>query len=156
MQISYELTEEEYARMLQFHFSKDKRKIWLINGVIFLIFILDTLLNGLSTELLITFLTYMLLFILGIFSWFPLLYKKSFRKQKLLSGKREMDFNEKGFSLRTEVTDTFIKYEAIEQVRKNNEFILLYITSNIFHFIPTRTLNNLNSLEKYLKIIHDS
>ena len=156
MQIIYKLTEEEYARMLQFHFSKDKRKIWLINGLIFLIFIFYTLLNGLNTGLLIIFLTYMLLFGLGIFLWLPWLYKKSFKKQKLLSDNREMNFSENGFSLTTKIINVFIKYEAIERIRKNDEFILLYISSNTFHFIPIRALNDLKSLEKYLKIIHDS
>ena len=156
MQIIYKLTEEEYVRILQFHFSKDKRKIWLINGLIFLIFIFYTLLNGLNTKLLIIFLIYILLFGLGIFLWLPWLYKKSFKKQKLLSDKREMNFSENGFSLKTKVIDVFIKYEAIEEIRENNEFILLYISSNTFHFIPIRVLNDLNSLEKYLKIIHDS
>ena len=152
LQITYQLTENEFSRLLKFHFLHDRKKVWLIYTALFLFLLIinwPLQLNVLTVASIISA-TFTLYFTVKLLAF---IQKRQFKKSNILGAKRKMEFTDVGFSLKTDLLDVYTKYEALRKVRKNDEFIILYISSNSFHFLPLRALGGTNEVEKFWELL---
>lgn len=93
--------------------------------------------------------------IIGLYIKFliPWSFRRNFRKQKLLHDERTMTFKEDGFSLDTKMVNSFIKYEAIEELRVSDDVILLYVSPYMFHFVPLKVFTSETEKEDFLMFL---
>lgn len=152
MKFSYTLTADEFSDMVSSHFSQYKKQTYLSSLL---------LLMGLSFlswkgTLDFSFILFVIIITMSLVASIKLLlpwrYRRSFKKQKMLSCRREMIFSEDDFTIITKYLKATIKYSSIEKVVYFNAWILIYLTHNNFHFIPTRIFKSDEEKEELLKI----
>jgi len=152
LQVTYQLKENEVSQLLKFHFTHDRKKVWLIyTALFFLLLIINwpLRLNVLTVSSIISSILIFYIFI----KLLAFIQKKQFIKCNILGTTRNMEFSDDGFSLNTDIGDIFTKYEAIKKTIRNDEFIIIYISSNSFHFLPLRAFESKNDTEKLWGIL---
>lgn len=153
IQVCYELDKQMFIQMMMLHYKLHQKPFWIMffGLFIFLVYInwpLSFSVYSLSLVLVPILMGYFALRMLS-----PILYGMRFKHLKLMHGKRQMTFSDENFTLTAKMIDVSLNYKAIEKIRRNDEFLLLYISSVSFHFIPITAFKSKKDLETLWDIL---
>ncbi len=149
MKLSYRLTADEFSDMLSLHYNQYKKKIYLIYFLVLIGLSLIAWKGTLDLAFILFVTIVSVSIIIRIKFVLPWLYRQEFKKQKMLSCKREMIFSEDDFTVITEYFNATIKYSSIEKIIYFDSWILIYLSHNNFHFIPTRIFKSDYNKEEF-------
>lgn len=80
----------------------------------------------------------------------PLNAKRQYRQQRGLRNEITMLLSEQGINFKSESEESKLQWCDILKWKFSKDIYLLYITSNIFHVVPSRALSNESELRKLL------
>ncbi|MCF6262717.1 MAG: YcxB family protein [Xanthomonadales bacterium] len=149
MDCSYKLSELENVQAMQLH-GRGAR-----NTLIILIFI------GIILILAAIFTEYKIIatgsvvggvsgYFLVLFCLIPFNAKKQYKQNRALRNEITMEITEQGVNFKSESGESKLKWSDIHKWKSSGEIYLLYITSNMFHMVPSRALPNEEMLEMLL------
>jgi hypothetical protein len=93
----------------------------------------------------------------GLIGYFAVLFllipfnaKKQYRQHRALRNEITMLLLEQGISFKSESGESKLQWSDIHKWRYGKGIYLLYITSNMFHMVPSRVLSNESEFSKLL------
>jgi hypothetical protein len=145
MSCSYILTESEVVKAMQLH-GRGANKTLVVLSI-----------AGISLMLLGALTNYRAIgfggAIGGLFGYFVVLYllipfnaKRQYKQQRALRNEISMALSVQGINFESESGESKLQWEDIHKWKKGKGVFLLYITSNMFHIVPSRALSNENEL----------
>jgi hypothetical protein len=141
MDCSYKLTQEEMVKAMQLHGRGTKKTLAFlcIAGVVLV------LLGAFSDYKAIGFigaavgvLGYFIIQYLSI----PLNAKRQYKQNHAFKNEIHMTIFEQGINFKSESGESKLLWSDIHKWKNGNGVYLLYITSNMFHMVPSRELSN--------------
>ena len=85
-----------------------------------------------------------------LFLVIPFNAKKQYEQNRALRAELSMHLSENGISFGAETGESNLKWSDIHKWKYGGGIYLLYITSNMFHMVPSRALVNEKELTKLL------
>ena len=149
MNCSYKLTEAEVIRAMQLHGrGTDKTLIALsLVGIAFVLLGIFTDFKAIGFGGAIG----------GLIGYFAVLYllipfnaKRQYKQHRALKNEIHMALSDQGINFKSESGESKLQWSDIHKWKKGKSIYLLYITSNMFHMVPSRALSNENELSKSL------
>lgn len=165
MEITYNITEEDYLNFNMFHVENSKTIIKTLNiqrfsvPIFFLIFSYISSKIG-DTPFIVSFIVFLILSILWIIFYPKYFYKHIIRnarkmlkegKNAGLLGKHHMNMTEDGIEETTSNGGTKVNWSGIEQFKEDHYYLYLYNSSVSAYIIPKRDLNNVEEVRMYIK-----
>ena len=149
MSCSYKLTEVEVVKAMQLHGRGTNKTLALLSIV------------GVALVLLGIFTDYKAVgfggALGGLIGYFAVLYllipfnaKRQYKQHRALKNEIRMALSEHGIYFKSESGESKLQWGDIHKWKNGNGVYLLYITSNMFHMVPSRALSNENELLKLL------
>lgn len=149
MNCSYKLTKPEVVRAMQFH-GRGTNKILVALAII----AVSLLLLGFFTE-------YKAIgfggAIGGFVGYFAMLFllipfnaKRQYKQHRALRNEISMLLSEQGINFKSESGESKLQWSDIHRWKYSKGIYLLYITSNMFHIVPSRVLSNKCELSNLL------
>lgn len=149
MSCSYELTQEEVVRAMQLHGRGTNRTLVAFSLI------------GIALVLVGVFTDYKAIgfggSVGGIIGYFIVLYllipfnaKRQYKQLRALKNEIHMTLSPQGIDFKSESGESKLQWGDIHKWKSANGVYLLYITSNMFHMVPSRALPNENELSKLL------
>ncbi|MCF6226058.1 MAG: YcxB family protein [Xanthomonadales bacterium] len=86
-------------------------------------------------------------YFLVLFCLIPFNAKKQYKQNRALRNETTMKITEQGVNFKSESGESKLKWSDIHKWKSSGGIYLLYITSNIFHMVPSRALPNEETLE---------
>ncbi len=80
----------------------------------------------------------------------PFNAKKQYRQNRALRNEITMLLSQQGISFKSESGESKLQWSDIHKWKYGKGIYLLYITSNMFHMVPSRALPNENEFSKLL------
>lgn len=149
MDCSYKLSESETVKAMQLH-GRGARSTLIFLCVIGIILILVAI----FTEYKIIFIGSVVGGVSGyffvLFCLIPFKAKKQYKQNRALRNEISMKVTEQGVKFESESGESKLKWSDIHKWKSSGGIYLLYITSNMFHIVPSRVLQNEERLEIFL------
>jgi len=148
MTCSYKLTEAEVISAMQLNGRGSNKTlvVLVIIGVV-LIFV------GVYTEqksILFASVGGLVGYFLVLFLLIPFNAKRQYRQHRALKNEIFMLLSEQGINFKSESGESKLQWSDIHKWKYGKGIYLLYVTSNMFHIIPSRSLSNEIELKKLL------
>ncbi len=149
MTTSYKLTESDVVNAMQLHGkgSNNTLFILIIIGIVLVLTGIFTEYRGLGFGGAIG----------GIIGYFSVLFllipfkaKKHYRQHKALRNEITMLLSEQGINFKSESGESKLQWSDVHKWKHGKGVYLLYITSNMFHMVPSRALSNEKDFSKLL------
>jgi hypothetical protein len=149
MQIKYKLTEQEVIKAMQFHGrGSNKMLIFLTIAALFLLF------TGLFTEHKVAGFLGFIGEVVGYFSvlffLIPAKAKKQYKLNRVLRNNIKLSILDDGFKFKNEIGESKLHWADIQKWKYSGEIYLLYISSNMFHIVPSKAFPSDCDLSKIL------
>lgn len=149
MDCRYRLTESEVINAMQVHgrSSQRARAALCVAGIALV------LLSALTHYTLIGFggvVGGLIGYIAVLYLLIPFKARKHYRQYRALREKISMTLTEQGIAFRSEAGESRLHWNDIHQWKNGNGLFLLYVTSNMFHMVPSRALADENALSGIL------
>lgn len=149
MSCSYKLTESEVVKAMQLH-GRGTNKTLVILSIV-----------GIALLLIGAFTNYKAIgfggAVGGLIGYFAVLYllipfkaKRQYMQHRALKNEIHMALSEQGINFKSESGESKLQWSDIHKWKNGEGIYLLYITSNMFHIVPSRALSNENELSKLL------
>lgn len=157
MNISYQLTRNEYQQAVTFHNKKGKRAIIiaLYAGITTFLLLAKTDFTNIReviTNMIVVFfaIAFYILFIRMISDYQA---KKLYHKSPSLSDEVTLHISGKGIKFNKNKEDTLLPWNNFQKWLKNDTFYLLYTNKHQFNVIPIRAMNEkqIKELGAYLE-----
>ena len=149
MSCSYKLTESEVVKAMQLH-GRGTNKTLVVLSIV-----------GFALILLGAFTDYKAIgfggAVGGFIGYFAVLYllipfnaKRQYKQHRALKNEIHMALSEQGINFKSESGESKLQWSDIHKWKNGKGIYLLYITSNMFHMVPSRALSSENELIKLL------
>jgi len=149
MNCSYKLTEPEVIRAMQLHGRGTNKTLVALSIV------------GVALVFLGAFTDYKAIgfggVIGGFIGYFAVLYllipfnaKRQYKQHRALRNEISIALAGQGINIKSESGESRLQWNDIHKWKNGNGIYLLYITSNMFHMVPSRALSSKNELSKLL------
>ena len=149
MECSYTLTESEVVKSLQLH-GRGTNATLMVLSIIGIALIL----LGIFTEWKTIGFGGALGGIIGYFATvyliIPFNAKRQFKQNRALRGEMVLSLSEQEVGLKAETGESKLQWGDVHKWKHSGGIYLLYITSNMFHMIPSRALDDENELSNLL------
>ena len=149
MSCSYKLTEPEVVKAMQLHGRGTNKTLVALSIVGFALLLLGALTDykaigfGGAVGGLIGYFAVLCLLI-------PFNPKRQYRQHRALKNEIHIALSEQGIDFKSESGESKLQWIDIHKWKKGKGIYLLYITSNMFHMVPSRALSTENELSKLL------
>lgn len=80
----------------------------------------------------------------------PFKAKRQYKENRALRHEISMTLSDQGVNFKSESGESKLQWNDIHKWKEGKGIYLLYITSNMFHMVPSRALSNENELSKLL------
>jgi len=149
MNCSYKLTELEVVKAMQLHGRGSYRTLAVLTTIgISLLFL------GVFTEYKVISFGGAIGGLVGYFATLFLLIpfnaKRQYKQHRALKNEISMLLSEQGINFKSESGESKLQWGDIHKWKYGKDIYLLYITSNMFHMVPSRALSNEGELTKLL------
>jgi hypothetical protein len=149
MKVKYKLTEQEVIKAMKFHGrGSNKMLIFLTLAALFLLFV------GFFTEHKVAGFVGFVGEVVGYFSVLLLLIpakaKKQYKQNKVLRNSIKLTIREDGVSFKNELGESTLQWSDIQKWKYSGEIYLLYISNNMFHIVPSKSLSSECDFSKIL------
>ena len=149
MNCSYKLTEPEVIRAMQLH-GRGTNKTLVALSIVGIVLVL----LGIVTD-------YKAIgfggAVGGLIGYFAVLYlliplnaKRQYKQHRALKNEISMVLSDQGVNFKSESGESKLQWSDIHKWKNGKGIYLLYITSNMFHMVPSRALSNENELSTLL------
>jgi len=149
MSCSYKLTQPEVVRAMQLHGRGNNRTLVVLSIVGIALVLIGVLTDykaiGFGGS------------IGGIIGYFAVLYllipfnaKRQYKQLRALKNEIHMTLSPQGIDFKSESGESKLQWDDIHKWKSANGVYLLYVTSNMFHTVPSRALPNENELSRLL------
>jgi len=141
MNCSYKLSESETTKAMQLHGRGAKSTLiaFCVSGLILG-------LVGIFTKFTIIVFCAIIGGVLGyfavIFALIPFNARKQYKENRALRNEITLELTDHGISFRSDSGESKLKWSDIHKWKHANKIFLLYITSNMFHMVPSRALTD--------------
>lgn len=149
MNCSYKLTEPEVVRAMQLH-GRGANKTLI---VLFVVGVTLVLLGAFTDYKAIGFggaIGGLIGYIAVLNLLIPFNAKRQYKQHRALRNEISMTLSEQGINFKSESGESKLQWNDIYKRKNGKGIYLLYITSNMFHMVPSRALTNENVLSKIL------
>ena len=149
MECSYTLSESEVVKAMQLHGRGTNRTLAVLSVVGVALILL-----GIFTELkTIGFggaIGGLVGYFVSVFLVIPFNAKRQFKQNRSLRGEMTLSLSEQEIDFKAETGESKLQWSDIRKWKEGGGMYLLYITSNMFHMVPSRVINNENELSNLL------
>lgn len=149
MNCSYTLTKPDVVKAMQIH-SRGSYSTLIISSIVGIALVL---LGAVSKYKAIAFggaVGGFAGYIVMLFVVVPFNAKRQFEQNRALRSEISMHLSQKGISFEAETGESNLQWSDIHKWKLGKGIYLLYITSNMFHIVPSRALADENELASYL------
>ncbi|MFC3150759.1 YcxB family protein [Litoribrevibacter euphylliae] len=149
MECSYTLSESEVVKALQLH-GRGTNKTLIVLAVLGIALIL----LGMFTKF--KFIGFggaiggLVGYFVTMFLITPFNAKRQFKENRSLRGELTISFSDEEVGFKAETGESKLSWSDIHKWKLGGGMYLLYITSNMFHMVPLRALENENELSSLL------
>jgi len=149
MSCSYKLTEPEVVKAMQLHGRGTNKSLVALSIIGFILLLLGVFTDykaiGFGGA------------IGGFIGYFAVLYllipfnaKRQYKQHRALRDEIHMTLSEQGIDFKSEFGESRLQWSDIHKWKNGKGMYLLYITSNMFHMVPSRALSAENELSELL------
>lgn len=150
MNCSYILSESETVKAMQLH-GRGSKSTLIILCVIGIILVLTAVFTDHKVIAVSTLVGGVLGYSFVLFGLIPFKAKKQYKQNRALRNEITMEMTDKGVNFKSESGESKLKWIDIHKWKSSGGIYLLYITSNMFHMVPSRVLQNEEILKMFLK-----
>lgn len=141
MNCSYKLTETEVVSAMQLHGRGSNKTLLMLSIAAIALVLLGALTDfgaiGFAGA------------ISGLFGYFAVLYliipfnaKRQYKQHAALRSEMTLSVSQQGISFKNKSGESTLQWDEIDKWKRGKGVILLYISSNMFHMVPSRALSN--------------
>lgn len=164
MEVSYNLTEEDYIHFNMFHIKNSKSTIQTLKIQRFSVPIIYIIISFVFSKILeIPFLYMLIPFLILSLIW-VVFYEKYFNKSIIrrlkkmmnegendgLIGEHHLVITEEGIVDTTSTGETRVNWSGIKYLKEDNEYFYIYNSSVSAYILPKRDLENVDQIRDYL------
>ncbi len=149
MNCNYKLSEAETVKAMQLH-GRGAKSTLIILCVMGIILVLTAVFTEYKVIAISSLVGGVLGYFLVLFGLIPFNAKKQYKQNRALRNKITMEMTDQGVNFKSESGESKLKWNDIHKWKFSSGVYLLYITSNMFHMIPSRVLQNKETFEAFL------
>lgn len=149
MECSYTLTESEVVKSLQLHGRGENRTL-IVLAIVGVALVLLGILTDLKAIGFGGAMGGLIGYFATVFLIIPFNAKRQYKQNRSLRGEMHLSLSEQSVSFKAETGESKLQWSDIDKWKHRGGIYLLYITSNMFHMVPSRALENENGLSNLL------
>lgn len=150
MTCNYTLTESELINAMQLSRKGSYKARIILFIVSTVLLILISIFTKYSEIGIYAFVGGLIGYFISIFLIIPYSAKKQYRQRRGLRNNINMNFSEQGINFKSEHGESIWQWRDIHKWKYSKSIFLLYISSNMFHIVPSRVLHDETEFKKLL------